>query len=144
MMWSSPRQENGGPMCRSVYDCAAVLDAIAGYDPADLATEAGLGKIPDRPYTSFVSKEGLRGARIGVLREMVRKGPMHDEGVALFEKALADFKKAGAVIVDPVTTGIDLVNAQNDAGASAMKSPSPSTSISPRCRRPRRSERWMK
>ena len=101
MMWSSPRQENGGPMCRSVYDCAAVLDVIAGYDPADLATEAGLGKIPDRPYTSFVTKDGLRGARIGVLREMVRKGPMHEEGVALFEQALADFRKAGAVIVDP-------------------------------------------
>jgi amidase len=119
MMWSSPRQENGGPMCRSVFDCAAVLDVIAGYDPADLATEAGLGKIPDRPYTSFVSKDGLRGARIGVLREMVRKGPVHDEGVALFEKALEDFRKAGAVLVDPAMTGIDLVNAQNDAGASA-------------------------
>eukprot|EP01035_Chromulina_nebulosa_P011064 gene11064-biopygen9257 len=38
MMWSSPRQENVGPMARSVYDVAAVLDAIAGYDPADLAT----------------------------------------------------------------------------------------------------------
>ncbi|HEU5136582.1 MAG TPA: amidase family protein [Steroidobacteraceae bacterium] len=119
MMWSSPRQENGGPMCRSVYDCAAVLDVIAGYDPADLATEAGLGRIPDRPYTSFVSKDGLRGARIGVLREMVRKGPIHEEGVALFEQALVEFRKAGAVIVDPAITGIDLVNAQNDAGASA-------------------------
>jgi amidase len=119
MMWSSPRQENGGPMCRSVHDCAAVLDVIAGYDPADLATEAGLGKIPDRPYTSFVSKEGLRGARIGVLREMVRKGEMHAEGAALFEKALDDFRKAGAVLVDPANTGIDLLTAQNDAGASA-------------------------
>jgi amidase len=34
------------------------------------------------------------------------------------EKALEDFKKAGAILVDPVLTGLDLLNAQNDAGAS--------------------------
>lgn len=112
MMWSSPSQESGGPMCRSVYDCAAVLDVIAGYDAADLATQAGLGKIPDRPYASFVSAEGLRGARVGVLREMVRSGPKHEEGRALFEQALADFKAAGAVVVDPVSTGLGLAESQ--------------------------------
>src|SRR5882724_6499932 len=58
-MWSSPRQENAGPMGRSVYDCAAVLDVIAGYDAADLATEACVGKLPDRPYTSFIDPQGL-------------------------------------------------------------------------------------
>ena len=36
-------------MARSVYDVAAVLDAIAGYDPADLSTEAAVGQLPDRP-----------------------------------------------------------------------------------------------
>src|SRR5882724_6325126 len=77
MMWSSPSQENGGPMGRSVYDCAAVLDAIAGYDAADLPTQASLGKIPDRSYTSFINKDGLRGARVGVLREMIRSGAAH-------------------------------------------------------------------
>jgi len=50
-MWSSPRQENGGPMGRSVYDCAAVLDAIAGYDPADLPTQESIGKIPEKSAT---------------------------------------------------------------------------------------------
>jgi amidase len=108
-------------MCRSVYDCAAVLDAIAGYDPADLATEAGLGKIPDRPYTSFVDKDGLKGARIGVLREMVRSGPKHAEGTALFEKAVEDFKKAGAVLVDPVLTGLALPQVLQDAGAATFE-----------------------
>ncbi|MET0660347.1 MAG: amidase family protein [Steroidobacteraceae bacterium] len=117
MMWSSPRQESGGPMCRSVYDCAATLDAIAGYDAADLATEAGLGKIPDAPYTSFVKADGLKGARIGVLREMVRSGPKHVEGTALFEKAVADFKAAGALIVDPVLTGLNLPEVVRESGA---------------------------
>jgi amidase len=120
MMWSSPRQENGGPMGRSVYDCAAILDSIAGYDAADLATEDSVGKLPDRPYTSFVSKDGLKGARIGVLREMVRTGPDHAAGVALFEKAVDDAKKAGAILVD-VRTGLDLIAMQGDAAASSYE-----------------------
>ncbi len=121
MMWSSPRQESGGPMCRSVYDCAAMLDAMAGYDAADLATEASLGKIPDQPYTSFAGKDGLKGARLGVLREMVRSGPQHEEGVALFEKAIADFKAAGAMLVDPALTGLKLTEAVREAGAASYE-----------------------
>lgn len=121
MMWSSPSQENGGPMCRSVYDCAAVLDAIAGYDPADLPTQNSVGKLPDRPYTSFVDKNGLKGARIGVLREMFRSGAQHKDGNALAEQAIADMKKAGAVIVDPVLTGVNLIEGQIDAGASRFE-----------------------
>jgi amidase len=121
MMWSSPRQENGGPMGRSVYDCAAVLDAIAGYDAADLATEAGVGQLPDKSYTSFINASGLVGARIGILREMVRTGPIHAEGVALFEKAVADLKKAGAVLVDPVLTGLNIVQVQTDAAAASFE-----------------------
>jgi amidase len=121
MMWSSPRQESGGPMCRSVYDCAATLDAIAGYDPADLATEASLGQIPERSYTTFVKADGLKGARVGVLREMVRAGAKHTEGAALFEKAVADFKTAGAIVVDPVLTGLKLPEVLQDAGAATYE-----------------------
>jgi amidase len=117
MMWSSPRQENGGPMTRSVYDAAAVLDVIAGYDAADLATETSVGKHPDAPYVSFVKKDGLTGARVGVLRQMVRVGEIHKEGTALFEKAVADMRKAGAIVVDPLTVPFDIVQAQNDAAA---------------------------
>jgi len=121
MMWSSPSQENGGPMGRCVYDCAAVLDVIAGYDAADLPTQASVGKMPDRPYTSFVNPTGLKGARVGVLREMFRKGPMHTEGVALAEKAIADFKAAGAIVVDPVLTGLKLTEEQSSANAASIE-----------------------
>jgi len=120
MMWSSPRQENGGPMCRHVYDCAAVLDVIAGYDAADLATEESVGKMPDRPYTSYLDTNGLKGARLGVLRDMVRTSPGHEEGVALFEEAIKAARKAGAIVMD-VSTGSDLVAMQADAAASAFE-----------------------
>ena len=121
MMWSSPSQENGGPMGRSVYDCAAILDAIAGYDPADLVTQAGLGKIPDRSYTTFLDASGLKGARVGVLSEMIRLGEAHEEGRALFGKALTDFKTAGAFVVDNVLTGLDLPAAQTRANAASYE-----------------------
>lgn len=121
MMWSSPSQENGGPMGRSVYDCAAVLDLIAGYDPADLPTQESVGKLPPQSYTTYVSPNGLKGARIGVLREMFRKGDLHKDGIALAEKAIADFKAAGAIVVDPVLTGLNLVETQVDAGASRFE-----------------------
>lgn len=101
-------QERCGPMGRSVYDVAALTDAIHGFDAEDLLTVACLGQTPAAPYTSFLNKEGLRGARIGVFRDLFRKGPMHEEGTQLIEAAIAEMKAAGATIVDPVSTGLDL------------------------------------
>jgi amidase len=121
MMWNSPTQEKGGPMTRNVHDAAAVLDVIAGYDTGDLTTAAAFGRMPEKPYTSFVRKDGLRGARIGVLREMVRPGPQHEEGRALFERELAVLRKAGAIVIDPVLTGIDLPAAQAAASSAAYE-----------------------
>ncbi len=101
-------QERCGPMGRSVYDVAALTDAIAGFDAEDLLTIESPGRTPSQPYTSFLDRNGLRGARIGVFRDLFRKGAAHAEGIALIEHAIARMKQAGAVIVDPVSTGIDL------------------------------------
>lgn len=101
-------QERCGPMARSVYDVAALTDIVAGFDAEDLATVVAPGRTPTVSYTSFLDKNGLRGARVGVFRDLFRKGPAHAEGIALIEKAIAQMKEAGAVIVDPVSTGIDL------------------------------------
>jgi len=101
-------QERCGPMARSVYDVAVLTDAIAGFDAEDLLTVVAPGRTPSAPYVSFLDPKGLRGARIGVFRDLFRKGPQHAEGIALIEKAIAQMKAAGAVIVDPVSTGIDL------------------------------------
>ena len=121
MMWSSPTQDNPGLMARSVYDNAATLDVVAGFDPADLATQRTFGKLPQASYTSFIDRDGLRGARVGVLREMIRAGEDHAEGRALFERELAGIAKAGAVVVDPVLTGLDLPVTQLDASTSSFE-----------------------
>jgi len=121
MMWNSPRQENAGPMTRSVYDGAALLDVMAGFDVGDLTTQQSLGRLPKGSYTRFVDPDGLRGLRVGVLREMVRSGAAHDEGRALFERELAAMRAAGAIIVDPVLTGLDLPTTQAAASSAAYE-----------------------
>ncbi len=50
-------------------DAVAILDVIAGYDPADPVTVESQNRRPER-YSDFLLADGLMGARIGVLREM--------------------------------------------------------------------------
>ena len=115
MIMSAFTHERGGPMTRSVYDLAATLDVIAGVDAEDLVTMSSRGQIPPEGFLSFVDpKNGLKGARIGVLRDMFRSGPQHAEGLALIETAIKDLKAAGAVIYDPISTGLPLLDILSD------------------------------
>jgi amidase len=91
----SHSQDTPGPMARSVADAALLLNAIAGSDPADPATaDADRHKVD---FTAGLAGASLRGVRIGVMRKQVGNTP----GVTtLFDWALADLEKAGAVLVD--------------------------------------------
>src|SRR5690606_1528494 len=113
-------QERAGPMARSVYDVAALTDVIAGFDAEDLLTMASLGRTPKESYTTFLDRDGLRGARIGVLRDMFRKGERHAEGIALIEAAIAHMKSEGAVIVDGLTLGVDMFPLIDGTGPDAF------------------------
>src|SRR5262245_8558939 len=62
-------QDTGGPIARSVADIAILLDGTAGFDAADPSTAANKGRIP-RTYTAFLKRDALKGARIGVVREL--------------------------------------------------------------------------
>ena len=95
-----------GPMARTVKDLAALLDVMVGYDPEDPVTARGVGNIPDS-YKQFLDSNGLRGTRIGILRESMgydaEPGSDDFRSVAeVFDKAVAELKAAGAIIVDPV------------------------------------------
>ena len=100
--------ERLGPMCRSAGDLAIMLDVLVGIDANDLITAQSLTHLPAVSYSKFLTKDGLRGARIGVLREMFRSGPQHAEGLALAEKAIFALQKAGATVYDPVSLGMNL------------------------------------
>jgi len=79
---------------------------MVGYDLEDPVTDRGGGNIPDS-YKQFLDSNGLRGTRIGILRESMgydaEPGSDDVRSVAeVFDKAVAELKGAGAVIVDPV------------------------------------------
>jgi len=94
------RNDVVGPMCRTVTDAVRVLDVIRGFDPEDPITRHSKEKIPEN-YSQFLRKDGLEGARIGVLRILSEADP-DPEVHALFEKAVEDLATLGATVVDPV------------------------------------------
>jgi Asp-tRNA(Asn)/Glu-tRNA(Gln) amidotransferase A subunit family amidase len=89
-----------GPICRTVEDATRVLEVIAGNDNEDPLTKYSNGKIPNN-YIQFLQDDGLKGARIGVLREIGETNP-DTEILVLFEKAIMDMKSMGAQIIDSV------------------------------------------
>ncbi|MGV8946777.1 MAG: amidase [Lutibacter sp.] len=94
------RNDVVGPMCRTVEDATKVLEIIAGSDSTDPVTKYSNGKIPAN-YQQFLQKDGLKGARIGVLREL-SDDHTDPEIKVLFEKAIMDMKSLGAEIIDKV------------------------------------------
>jgi amidase len=91
----------GGPMARTVADAVAVFNVIAGTDPADPATAPAQGRRAEN-YLAALDKDGLKAARIGVLRQLFSEPEADPEVVKLLEQALADMKRQGAEIVEGV------------------------------------------
>ncbi len=60
----SPSLDHVGPIAASVADAAIVLQAIAGYDAADLTS----ADVPAADYVSVLT-EGVSHLRVGVLRD---------------------------------------------------------------------------
>ncbi len=95
-----------GPMARTVRDLAILLDVMVGYDPEDPLTSKGVGHVPDS-YTKFLDKNGLKGARLGILRESMGLGSEPESEdfkkvTEVFDRAVAELKAAGAEIMDPI------------------------------------------
>jgi len=91
----SHSQDTAGPMGHSVADIAALLTVMAGSDAADAATADADAHKTD--YTQGLSKDALKGVRVGVLRDEIGNEP---KTAAVFEAALQKLKDAGAVLVD--------------------------------------------
>jgi Asp-tRNA(Asn)/Glu-tRNA(Gln) amidotransferase A subunit family amidase len=108
-----------GPMTRTLEDAVAVFQVIAGEDPDDPVTLAheyvqpGLrpggrpASLPD--YRTSLVRDGLHGARIGILRQAYERDSTDPEIVSVFMDAIEAIKRAGATIVDPVSVDLSKV-----------------------------------
>lgn len=114
-----------GPMARTVEDAVTVFQVIAGEDPDDPVTLAadyiqpGLrpgGRPTTRPdYRTGLVREGLKGARLGVLRQAYERDTTDPEIVKVFTSAIDELKRAGAIVVDPAP--VDLAQVRRVQGA---------------------------
>ncbi|KAK1274474.1 hypothetical protein QJS04_geneDACA009587 [Acorus gramineus] len=100
----SPRQDTIGPICRTVSDAVHVLDAIVGFDPRDSkATKNAEKFIPQGGYKQFLKVDGLKGKRLGILRNQFfgyAKGSISNK---TFEKHFETIRSMGAILVDNLT-----------------------------------------
>jgi hypothetical protein len=83
-----------------------MLDATVGPDPSDAITSEGASHIP-KSYRDALDPNGLKGARIGVLRMLWGNAPEDDEVAGIIRKALDGFKAQGAEVVDIVVPGLE-------------------------------------
>ncbi len=106
MMPGNPIRDTLGPLARTVRDAALVLDAIAGYDANDPMTAYAYGQTP-ATYTALLTTDGLRGTRIGVIRDPMdnttdTKSDDYRRVRVVTDEAIADLAKLGAKLVDPL------------------------------------------
>jgi amidase len=111
----SETQDAIGPITRNVADAARLLEVMAGYDPNDPATAWSIGNTPNG-YVQFLNADGLRGARIGVLRTMFGTAAEHREVNSVMAGAIAALRGAGADVIEIDAPLLDAgkLNAEND------------------------------
>jgi amidase len=106
----SHSQDTAGPIARTVADAAALLTALSGADPMDeITAEAGQHATD---FTRALDADGLRGARVGVLRPAGAAGAGNIDAriQALYDAAIAVLRQRGADLVDPVSISVQLQN----------------------------------
>jgi aspartyl-tRNA(Asn)/glutamyl-tRNA(Gln) amidotransferase subunit A len=81
-----------GPMTRDAYDCATVLEAIAGHDPHDSTTY----QLPVPNYTKDINKP-VKGMKLGIPKEYFVAGM--EAGVeSALQESIRQFEKLGMEI----------------------------------------------
>ena len=88
-------QDTAGPMTRNVTDAALLLTALVGVDERDQITLAH--KNPAINYATFLKKDGLQGARIGVVTNAMSSNMRQQ---AVIDQALQVLKQQGAILIE--------------------------------------------
>lgn len=109
-----------GPMARTVADAVAVFDVVVGSDPADSVT-APADARRSASYASFLVRGSLKGARIGILRQAYERPTLDAEVQRVFERAVADLRAQGAVIVEARVDSLDAIQRRQQGGCNRFK-----------------------
>ncbi|MCP5146329.1 MAG: amidase [Gammaproteobacteria bacterium] len=122
MIRASFMNDRVGPMCRNVQDVALLLDAMAGFDPADELTAFAVGHMPSQSYAESARPQRLDGLKIGVVREYMDRGLFtraDEQSIAIVEAQLDVLRGLGASIVDPGAGGALFQECVDEYGPSA-------------------------
>jgi len=97
-------QDTAGPIGRTVQDAAILLTAMVGMDPADPLADRSPDPMPD--FAANLSRDALKGARIGVFRG--HSGAGNDVRVEqIVADTIATLELLGAEVIDPVEISTD-------------------------------------
>ena len=89
-------QDTAGPMARTVTDAAICLGALVGIDANDRMTAASQGHAHE-DYTPFLKAGGLKGKRLGLMRNLMG---YHYRVDALMEQAVDFLRSQGAEVIE--------------------------------------------
>jgi Asp-tRNA(Asn)/Glu-tRNA(Gln) amidotransferase A subunit family amidase len=110
-----------GVLTRTVADTAVVLQVIAGEDAHDPSTASGRGHV-DSNYAAALGRDGLSGARLGVLHQAYDTPTLDSEVNAVFRGAIGELRNLGAEVIDPVEVpGLDELRRTQGGGCNQLK-----------------------
>lgn len=89
-------QDTPGPMARTVEDAVICLGVITGIDQLDSKTLASAGKF-ETDYSKYLKTDGLRGKRIGLIKN---SGGFSDKVDTLMALAVKDMIAGGAEVIE--------------------------------------------
>ena len=99
-------QDAVGPIAKSIREVALVLDQVTGPDAEDQAT-AGAGAHIAGPFAGALDANALKGARIGVVRQLAVGVTGEREAAETLETVVNEIRAAGATVVDVTIANLD-------------------------------------
>lgn len=103
----APSLDTAGPLAWTAEDCALLLDALAGHDPADPASVPG----PKVSYAKALAAP-VKGLRVGVLRYLYEHDlPATPEVLQTMNRAVAVLKSLGCRVEDATLPPLQDYNA---------------------------------
>ncbi|KAH7303806.1 amidase signature domain-containing protein [Stachybotrys elegans] len=100
----SSSQDTTGPLAKSAWDIAALLEIMAVHDPDDWYSEAA-EPFRHKNYTQFLDPDGFKGLRIGIPRDPFWNTTLFGYRASInpaVNATLDKLRSLGAEIIDPI------------------------------------------